>query len=137
MSFARKRNRVRVAPHGATLTEQRWKDKQSIKSMVARYISGDTTVVRKASFADVSELPDNMHDFLNRQFDAVHAFDALDDSVKSRFPTPTALLSALEDNASHDLLREVGILAKTPDEPKAVKVEVVNPSVTPSAADAS
>lgn len=137
MSFSRKRNRVRVAPHGATLTEQRWKDKQSIKSMVKRYLSGDTSVVRKASFADVSQLPDNMHDFLNNQFDAVKAFDALDDSVKARFPTPSALLHALNDEQSHDLLREVGILAKPIEEPKAVKVEVVNPGVTPPVAVAS
>lgn len=136
MSFARKRNRVRVAPNGATLTEQRWKEKQSIQSMVKRYLAGDTSVVRKASFADVSELPDNMHEFLNKQFDAVQAFDALDDSVKSRFPTPSALLNALQDDASHDLLRDVGILAKPPEEPKAVKVEVVNP-VTPERAVAS
>ena len=136
MSFARKRNRVRVAPVGATLTEQRWKEKQSIQSMVKRYLSGDSSVVRKAIFADVSELPDNIHDFLNKQFDAVHAFDSLDDAVKSRFPTPTALLNALHDDASHELLREVGILAKPVGEPKAVKVEVVN-AVTPSKADAS
>lgn len=110
MSFVRKRNRVRVAPRGATRTEQHWKSLCSIDNMVKRYISGDKSVVRKCHFADVSELPDNLHQFLAFNFNVAEAFDTLDESVRAKFSTPSELLAALEARTDEDLFRKVGIL---------------------------
>lgn len=110
MPFARKRNRVRVAPRGATKTEQHWKKFTSIDNMVKRYVSGDKSVIRKCHFADVTELPDNLHDFLTFNFNVAEAFDTLDESVRAKYATPSDLLAALETRKDEELFRKVGIL---------------------------
>ena len=121
---------VRCVPCGESRTEQHWKKYADIGNIIKRALGGDTSVYRNGGQnADISEMPDNLHDALNQQISAASLFDALDDAAKRHFGNPEGLLRALNNPAETENFVKFG-LAETPIEPQAVKVEVVNP-VTP------
>ena len=132
--FKRTRNRVRVAPLGASLTEQKWRERQDVNNIVERCLRGDTSGLKTCGFqfADVADMPKTLQDMLNQRLSADAVFDSLPTEAKEHYVTPSRFIKALSDESERSHFEKFGLLKKP--EPKAdpVKVEVINPSpVTP------
>lgn len=127
MSFARKRKRVRFAPVGASLTEQHFRDRQDVNSIVERCLRGDTSGLRACGVnADISYVATDLQTMLNNRIEADMAFDSLPTAVKEKFKTPSDFLAACSDESNRQLFDELGLLVKVA-EVKPVEVKVVNP----------
>lgn len=94
-----------------------------IRTMIARALSGDVSVFSRASYADVSNVPDSMQDILNSVCRGREAYDSLSDSVKAVYPSPEAFMSALSNPDERTRLVSLGVFEKVPSEtPVAVRV---------------
>lgn len=135
--FTRKRNRVRVAPSGASLTEQKWKDRQDVNSIVARCLRGDTSGLRQCglNYADTTIAPKTLQELLNQRISAEMAFDALPAEVREHYVTPSNFAKACTDENERANLERFGLIKPTPVE-TPIKVEVTNPPtpITPEGA---
>lgn len=131
--FTRKRNRVKVVPFGATLTEQHWKKHQDVNNIVARCLRGDYSGLKKFGVnTDISAAPSSLQEYLNQRISAEQAFDALPEVVKAKFPTPADMVRACGDESSRADFEKLGLLAPVvKDEP--VKVEIVGGTGAPPA----
>lgn len=135
--FSRKRNRVRVAPSGASLTEQKWKDRQNVNSIVARCLRGDNSGLVQCGFnyADTTILPSTLQELMNQQISAEVAFDSLSPEAKEHYVTPSNFIKAIDSETEAENLRRFGLLKEPVAEPSPVKVEITNPSpITPEGA---
>lgn len=134
MSFTRLRRRVRVAPKGASRTEQHWRDKQDVNAIVARCMRGDYSDLRNSGlYEDISDMPEDLHGLLNSKIRAEQIFDALPDAVKEKYRTPSEFVAACHDERERENLKSFNLLEKV-QKIDPVKVEVINPSpVTASA----
>lgn len=127
MSFARTRNRVKVAPEGASLTEQHWRDRQDVNNIVARCLRGDTSDLRNDGlYQDISELPEDLHGLLQVASRRDAIYDALPDAVREKYRTPADFVNACHDPKERENLKALG-LVKTPEQEIPIKVEVTNP----------
>lgn len=133
--FARKRNRVQTTFTGPSLTEQKWKDRQDVNSIVARCLRGDSSGLKTCGFqfADVSDMPKTLQEMLNRSRDLNAAFDTLPSEAREHYGTPSRFLKALSDENEVANFRKFGLLKPEPTEPEPIKVQVTNP-VTPAGA---
>lgn len=133
--FKRARKRVKVTPRGVSLTEQKWKERQDVNSIVARCLRGDTSGLKTCGFqyADISDMPKTLQEFMNRNISANAAFDSLPIEAREHYLTPTRFIQALSDENEIANFRKFGLLKEEVKEPTPVKVEVVNP-VTPNGA---
>lgn len=126
--------KVLCVPCGNSRTEAHWQKTADINNIIARALGGDSSVYRSGAVnADVSDMPDNLHDALNQQIEAASLFDALTDDAKQYFGSPEGLLRAVMNPNEKDNLVRFGLAEPVPTEPPAVKVEVVNPT-TPEGA---
>lgn len=137
--FKRSRRRVAFATDGASLTEQKWKDRQDVNSIVARCLRGDTSGLKQCGFtyADVSEFPNTLQELLNKQISASHAFDQLPVEAREYYGTPSRFVAAVGNEDEKANFKKFGLLKDAVPEPRPVKVEVINPvntSVTPDGA---
>lgn len=135
--FTRKRNRVRVAPIGASLTEQKWRERQDVNNIVERCLRGDTSGLKTCGFqyADVADMPKTLQEMLNQRLSADAVFDSLPSDAKEHYVTPSRFIKALSDESERSYFEKFGLLKKPEPKPDPVKVEVINPnppSVTPS-----
>lgn len=113
---------------GKSLTEQHHKRDCDINRLFNRLVGGDTTVLKTGGvYADITEMPSSLQMVLNHQIDGRRAYESLPDSVRSRFTTAESFYAAVMDNNSRKTFEELGLI-KVPQDPPAVKVEVVNPS---------
>ena len=112
--FSRTRKRVKVSPKGETKTEQKWRDRQSIESIVNRAMRGDETAFRSPTFdfVDSTSLPETLHEFLNNKIEVDKAFDSLPSDARVRWKTPSEFIHAFEDNDEIPFLERCGILRK-------------------------
>lgn len=133
--FKRIRKRIKTCFRGPSLTEQKWKDRQDVNSIVARCLRGDTSGLKTCGFqfADVSDMPKTLQEMLNRHMDLTSAFDSLPTDAREHYGTPSRFLKALSDENEVANFRKFGLLKEAPSEPTPVKVEVINP-VTPEGA---
>lgn len=135
--FTRIRNRVKLAPEGASFTEQKWKDRQNVNSIVARCLRGDNSGLVRCglNYADTTILPSTLQDLLNQRISAEVAFDSLPIEAKEHYITPSNFLKAIQSETESENLRRFGLLKEPIKEPSPVKVEITNPStLTPSGA---
>lgn len=132
--FKRARNRVSVTPVGVSLTEQKWRDRQDVNSIVARCLRGDNSGLKTCGFqfADVSDIPKTLQEMLNSRIEADRAFDDLPLEAKEHYGTPARFVSALSDENERPFFEKFGLLKKPVETPSPVKVEVVNPSTPPT-----
>ena len=116
--FNRTRKRVRVAPEGASLTEQKWRDRQDVNSIVSRCLRGDTSGLKTCGFqfADVSEIPQTLQDMLNCRIESDRIFDQLPEDARTRYVTPTRFLAALYDENERPFFEKFGLLKKSEPE---------------------
>lgn len=133
--FTRDRNRVRMTPVGVSRTEQKWRDRQNVNSIVARCLRGDTSGLKQCGFqyADLTEMPKSLQEMLNRRMNADSVFDSLPEEAKERYQTPSRFVNALNDENERPFFEKFGLLKKSEPTPDPVKVEVINP-VTPDGA---
>lgn len=136
--FKRIRRKITFAPSGASKTEQKWRDRQDVNSIVARCLRGDTTGLVQCgiNYADTTILPNTLQELLNQRISAQVAFDSLPADVKEHYVTPSNFLAACNSEAEKENLTRFGLLEPAPVEPAPVKVEITNPSnvVTPTGA---
>ena len=133
--FKRTRKRIITSFQGVSLTEQKWKERQDVNSIVARCLRGDDSGLRTCGFqfADISDVPLTLQDMLNHRMSVDSAFDSLPIEVREHYVTPSRFLSALSDENEIANFRKFGLLKEKAPEPTPVKVEVINP-VTPDGA---
>lgn len=95
-----------------------------INNMIARAIAGDTSVIRRGSYVDVSQMPDDMQEVLNIGNRAREAYEALPADLRAVYPSPDVFLAALGDPEERKRLEKFGIInpPEPPPAPIAVKV---------------
>ncbi len=95
-----------------------------INNMIARAIAGDTSVIRRGSYVDVSHIPDDMQTVLNIGNRAREAYEALPANLRAVYPSPEVFLSALGNPDERKRLEGFGIVnpPQPPPAPIAVKV---------------
>lgn len=130
--FKRNRKRVRFVTFGKSETEQKWKDRQDVNSIVERCLRGDTSGLKTCGFqfADISDVPKTLQEMLNYRMSASSAFDSLPAEAREHYGTPSRFLKALSDENEVANFKKFGLLKEAVSEPSPVKVEVINP-VTP------
>jgi hypothetical protein len=95
-----------------------------INNMIARAIAGDTSVIRRGGYVDVSHMPDDMQEVLNIGNRAREAYEALPADLRAVYPSPDVFLAALGDPEERKRLEKFGIInpPEPPPAPIAVKV---------------
>lgn len=95
-----------------------------INNMIARAIAGDTSVIRRGSYADVSQMPDDIQEVLNIGNRAREAYEALPADLRAVYPSPDVFLAALGNPEERKRLERFGIInpPEPPPAPIAVKV---------------
>lgn len=95
-----------------------------INNMIARAIAGDTSVVRRGSYVDASQMPDDMQEVLNIGNRAREAYEALPADLRAVYPSPDVFLAALGNPEERKRLEKFGIInpPEPPPAPIAVKV---------------
>lgn len=95
-----------------------------INNMIARAIAGDTSVIRRGGYADVSQVPDDMQEVLNIGNRAREAYEALPADLRAVYPSPDVFLAALGNPDERKRLEKFGIInpPEPPPAPIAVKV---------------
>lgn len=126
--FKRDRKRVLARTDGASKTEQKWRDRQDVNSIVARCLRGDNSGLKTCgfNFADISEMPSDLQSALNRKIEMEKVFDTLPEEAKKRWKTPSEFISAIGNENEKPFFEKFGLL-KTPEKAlEPVKVEVIN-----------
>lgn len=95
-----------------------------INNMIARAIAGDTSVIRRGAYVDVSHMPDDLQQVLNIGNRAREAYDALPADLRAAYPSPDVFLAALGNPDERKRLEKFGIInpPEPPPAPIAVKV---------------
>lgn len=95
-----------------------------INNMIARAVAGDTSVIRRGSYVDVSHMPDDMQEVLNIGNRAREAYEALPADLRAAYPSPDVFLAALGNPDERKRLEKFGIVnpPEPPPAPVAVKV---------------
>nr|CAI9750463.1 virion structural protein [Microvirus sp.] len=95
-----------------------------VNNMIARAIAGDTSVIRRGTYFDVSQMPDDMQEVLNIGNRAREAFEALPADLRVVYPSPDVFLAALGNPEERKRLEKFGIInpPEPPPAPVAVKV---------------
>jgi hypothetical protein len=95
-----------------------------INNMIALAIAGDTSVIRRGGYVDVSQMPDDMQEVLNIGNRAREAYEALPADLRAVYPSPDVFLAALGNPEERKRLEKFGIVnpPEPPPAPIAVKV---------------
>lgn len=135
--FKRIRRKITVAPVGATKTEQKWRDRQDVNSIVARCLRGDTSGLVQCgmNYADLTVMPSSLQELLNQRISAEASFDSLPEEAKAHYVTPSNFVNAIGNDSERANLERFGLL-KPLEKETPIKVEVTNPTnpVTPEGA---
>lgn len=131
--FARTRIRVQTHTSGVSLTEQKWRDRQDVNSIVARCLRGDTSGLKTCGFnyADISSTPDTLQEFLNSRIQAERYYDSLPSEAKKRWKTPSDFVEACSNETEREYFERFGLLKAKEVDDSPVKVQVVNPVTEP------
>lgn len=131
--FARTRKRVVCRPIGAAKTEQKWRDRQDVNSIVARCLRGDNSglVTCGVHFVDSTGVPSDLQTMLNNKIKADMIFDTLPQSAKLRWKTPSDFVRACHDEKEIPFLKEFGLVVEKPSPPPATPL--ATPPATPPA----
>lgn len=96
-----------------------------INTMISRAIAGDTSVIRRGSYVDVSKLPDDMQTVLNIGNRAREAYEALPADLRAVYPSPDVFLAALGNPEERNRLQKFGIVNPPEPPPAPVAVRVI------------
>lgn len=96
-----------------------------INTMIARAIAGDTSVIRRGSYADVSQMPDDMQEVLNIGNRAREAYEALPADLRAVYPSPDVFLAALGNPEERKRLEKFGIINPPAPPPAPIAVKVI------------
>lgn len=115
-----------VSDFGPTKCQVHLAKMQNINNMIARVTAGDMSAIRRGSFMDVSDVPDNLQEILNVQVRAMESYNALPDAVRRRWASPAAFLAALDDPETKKEFVKLGLaFERMPEGP--IEVKVINP----------
>lgn len=128
--FKRARKRVRFATSSKSVTEQKWKERQDVNSIVERCLRGDNSGLKTCGFqfADISDVPKTLQEMLNYRMSASSAFDSLPSAAREHYGTPSRFLKALSDQNEVSNFKKFGLLKEPDSEATPAK------SVTPEGA---
>ena len=122
--FTRERKRVISKQGGVTKCQRHLAGLCDVNNIVARAMRGDVSMIRSGGqYADLSNMPADLHSALNLGKAAEAAWSSLPDDLKKIYATPEALLHAIQDDSQREVFERNGMLEKAAE---AVKVEVVN-----------
>lgn len=96
-----------------------------INTMIARAIAGDTSVIRRGSYVDVSQMPDDMQEVLNIGNRAREAYEALPADLRAVYPSPDVFLAALGNPEERKRLEKFGIINPPLPPPAPIAVKVI------------
>lgn len=124
MFRARKCGSCGLVFHQPTKCQQHLSKMCDINTMISRAIAGDTSVIRRGSYVDVSQMPDDMQEVLNIGNRAREAYEALPAELRAVYPSPDVFLAALGKPEERKRLEKFGIInpPEPPPAPIAVKV---------------
>lgn len=80
-----------------SLTQQQYRESQSIDCMIRRALSGDKSAIRVGQYIDVSNAPDSYADAQSRIALANTIWHDMDDKIKVTYGTPDALLRDIDN----------------------------------------
>ena len=95
-----------------------------VSTMIARALSGDNTVYRRGSYADYTNAPETMQDYLNAVNRGRQAYDSLPADVRKVYPSIDVFLAALDNPAERERLLSLGVFERLPEE-KPIPVSVI------------
>ena len=125
MFRARKCGSCGLEFHQPTKCQQHLSKMCDINSMIARAIAGDTSVIRRGDYVDVSKMPDDMQEVLNIGNRAREAFEALPAELRAVYPSPDVFLAALGNPDERKRLEKFGIVNPPEQPPAPIAVKVI------------
>ena len=88
---------------------QACKNSTDINAIVQRAAAGDVSVlnVKNGSYADVSEVPDNLNDMHNLNIEAINSFNKLDPNIQVLFDNDyNKFAQAVEDGSYVNIINQ-------------------------------
>lgn len=118
-----------------SMTEQQFKDDADVNIIMNRHLNNsysyDPFVRQNGIYADVSEIPDLMN-AMETVVTAQTMFDHLPSNIRSRFGnSPVELLDFLKDPKNTQEAIKLGLMEEI-KKPEPIKVEISNPTPSPT-----
>ena len=131
------KNRIRVQTFNSdpSQTEQQFKDDADANHIMAKYLKDptyDPFIKKTGIYADVSQVPD-LAQALETVTQAQASFDALPSDLRAKFGnSPVQMVEFLRDPKNTEEAIKLGLVNKPEEPPKPVKVEITNPTPSPT-----
>lgn len=109
-----------------------------INNMIERVVSGDLSVLRRCNYGDYTGLPEDTQGMLNCAIHLRDRFESLPAGLRSLYPTPESLLSALSTPEGISALEAQGFVKRpfpaVSGDSKAQPASAAPAAVTPNGA---